>query len=89
MTRSIDKTVAAAADLAVATNPTTPTAEVEPTSGPAAVARAAEPAENADLVEVELTTHHTHNGQEYLPGATIQVTAERASALRWAGHAKR
>ncbi|MBM0201917.1 hypothetical protein JNW90_01440 [Micromonospora sp. STR1s_5] len=103
MTRNTDKT-AATLSKTVAT-PSDPTEDaVEPTTeAPAEAATApagavaaervlsaamVEPVDDG-LVEVELTAHHRHNGTDYLPGAKIRVTAERADALRWAGRAKR
>ncbi|MET7808648.1 hypothetical protein [Micromonospora chersina] len=71
-----------------------PEAETPETAAATAPAPATEPAAPAEataedgLVEVELTTHQREGGEDYLPGAKIRVSTERAAALRWSGRAK-
>ncbi|WP_146231192.1 hypothetical protein [Micromonospora sicca] len=64
----------------------TPAKVTEPAAAAPVDASAADPGDG--LVEVELTTHYREAGEDYLPGAKIRVSTERAAALRWSGRAK-
>jgi hypothetical protein len=51
-----------------------------------ALTAAGEPAERSvPRFEVELLKHHTHAGQDLLPGAKIKITAEQRTWLKSLG----